>query len=406
MTRPRIVFLNRYFHPDQSATSRLLTDLAAHLADGAEVTVLCSRQLLDDPEARLPSRAALGRVRIRRLWSTRWGRHWLPGRALDYLSFLASAGIWLLLRLRHGDIAIAKTDPPFLGTVTAVAAAIRGAHLVNWMQDVFPETAWRLGVGAEHSLAGRVLRGLRNWALRRAALNVAISPGMAEQVAPQAGRPLTVIPNWADDLAEPGPINLRAQLGLEGGLVVGYSGNLGRAHPVEPLLKLSHAVRDDPSLRFLISGGGVNLERLKHHVHAAGIGNWTFLPYQPGERLAALLQVPDVHLTLLDPRLERLILPSKVYGVLSAGRPILHIGDPGGEVAVLLAEHRCGWAVAADDQEGLVTLLRHLATVPQERLAAGHNARRAFEQHFSRPRALERWERALALVGTARAAET
>lgn len=403
----RIVLLNRYFHPDQSATSRLITDLALHLAGAAEVHVVCSRQLLDDPGAHLPHRDTLGGARIHRLWSTQWGRHWLPGRALDYLSFLGSALAWLLWSLRRGDIAIAKTDPPFLGTAVAVAAGLRGARLVNWLQDVFPETAWQLGIGSGTSLLGRSLRALRDWALRRAALNVAISPGMARLLAPHAaGRTPSVVPNWADDLAAVASTDLRAGLGLEGRFVVGYSGNLGRAHPIEPLLTLGEAFRSDANVRFLVSGGGANLEQLKSEIADRRLENWTFLPYQPQERLAALLQTPDLHLTLLDPRLERLVLPSKVYGVLSAGRPVLHIGDPGGEVATLLHDHGCGWAVAAQDAAGVAALVRRLAAAPAERLAAGRNARLAFEQHFSREAALARWDRVLGSIPRSVAAET
>lgn len=394
MTAPRVILANRYFDPDQSATSRLATDLAREIGRQTEVFVLCSRQLLDDAAANLPAREDRGVVKIRRLWSTRWGRRWLPGRALDYLSFLGSVMAWMLLYLRRGDIVIAKTDPPFLGTVAAVAASVRGARLVHWLQDVFPEAAWRLGIGSASSPAGRFLRILRNWALRRATLNVAISRGMAAFLRPQSGRaPYVVIPNWAEDLAA--TASLRDELGLGDRFIVGYSGNLGRAHPIEPLLALGSAFHDDPAVGFLVSGGGENLQRLKARVRESSARNWTFLPYQPAERLPALLQTADVHLTILDPRLEGLVLPSKLYGVMSAARPVIHLGDPQGEIAGLIEEHRCGWAISPSDPAGLAALIRRLAATPAEAGLAGRNARRAFEALYSRTRALERWREAL-----------
>src|ERR1700745_3593582 len=116
----RIIFVNRYFFPDHSATSQILSDLAFHLAgEGLEIHVITSRQTYDDADSELPSCEAINGVQVHRFASTRFGRAALPGRALDYLSFYRSAHHHLSALARPGDTVVVKTDPPLLSVALA-----------------------------------------------------------------------------------------------------------------------------------------------------------------------------------------------------------------------------------------------------------------------------------------------
>ena len=178
-----LIFVNRYFHPDHSATSQMLGDLAFFLAgEGHAVRVVTGRQLYDDPAAQLPPVGTIAGVRVDRVWSSRFGRHSLLGRAADYLSFYVSAA-WTLWHLTEaGDVVVAKTDPPLLSVVAGWVARRQRAVLVNWLQDLFPEIAWELGVGLAAPPLGPVLAWLRDRSLRRAAVNVVVGWRMAERL--------------------------------------------------------------------------------------------------------------------------------------------------------------------------------------------------------------------------------
>src|SRR5437868_5027237 len=142
MPAHRIVFVNRFFHPDHSATSQMLSDLSFHLAErGRRVEVVTSRQRYDDADAKLPPRETVRGVEVRRIWSTRFGRGFLPGRAVDYATFYISAFLALLRRATRDSTIVALTDPPLISVVAALAAMLRGAKLINWTQDLFPEVA-------------------------------------------------------------------------------------------------------------------------------------------------------------------------------------------------------------------------------------------------------------------------
>jgi len=142
-----LIFVNRFFFPDHSATSQILSDLTFHLAAaGHEVHVITSTQIYDAPDAALPRCESIKGVNVHRVASTRFGRAALPGRALDYLSFYRSARSRLDEIARAGDTVVAKTDPPLLSIMLAPTARRRGARLVNRLQDIYPEIAAVLGV--------------------------------------------------------------------------------------------------------------------------------------------------------------------------------------------------------------------------------------------------------------------
>jgi colanic acid biosynthesis glycosyl transferase WcaI len=394
----RIIFLNRFFHPDYSATSQMLSQLSLALVKmGWDVHVIASRQRYDDPKARLSPRECVGGVETHRVWTARFGRNGLALRAIDYFTFYLSAA-WRLQRLvQPGDIVIAATDPPLLSVIALPIVWLRGGRLVNWLHDIFPEVAGMLGVGGGASrFLFRPLRWLRNWSLRGAAVNVALGERMAERLR-QEGVPATriaIIPNWADGRAvrpvAPRDNALRAEWGLADSFVVGYSGNLGRAHDIDTMLEAMTALRD-ADVVFLFIGGGAHYARLRHEAEARKLTNIRIRPYQPVERLSESLSVPDVHLVSLQPGLEGLIVPSKLYGVMAAGRPALFIGDLEGDVARTLQAEHCGVAIEQGDGAALTRHIVELARDPERRLRMGERARSAFEARFDKEIAFGKW---------------
>ena len=395
---PKILFVNRFYDPDQSATSQLLTDLARGLsAEGFDVRVIASRQLYEDSSAHLEAKETLCGVEVHRVAATRFGRGGLPGRAMDYLSFYLACAVMLIKLLRRGDILVVKTDPPLMSVMAAPITALTGAALVNWQQDVFPEVASLLGANPLPPWIDRCLRRARDASLRSAAMNVSIGERMRDHFVacgiPQSK--LCVIENWADaEAIQPKPATasaLRRQLGLADHFVVGYSGNLGRAHEFETLLGAAKLLREEPAFVFLMIGGGAKMDVLKQSVVTLGLPNFRFLPYQPRATLDDSLAAADLHVVSLIPALEGLIVPSKLYGVMSAGRPVVFIGDRNGDIGRVIDRVQCGRSVGVGDSVGLTRQLRELAAAPESRAVMGANARRALCEDFGFRRAMARW---------------
>jgi glycosyltransferase involved in cell wall biosynthesis len=426
----KLVFINRFFYPDHSATSQLLSDLAFALAArGHSVAVIASRQRYDAPGERLPPYEIIEGVAVHRVWTSRFGRANLAGRAIDYATFFLAAG-WRLWRvLARGDVAVAKTDPPMLSVIAGPLCRWRGAKPVNWLQDIFPETAQALTVGGRLGLPVLfLLRRLRSRSLRAAHMNVVLGQRMAEHVVDLGVREdrIRVIPNWADGAnivpVEPAANALRREWQLGDAFVVGYSGNLGRVHEIDTLLEAitimetqeatvtatagpaAAAIREatpPPRVLWLFIGSGALYEALRAEATRRGLTSVRFKPYQPQARLAESLSAADVHLVSLRAELEGLIVPSKFYGIAAAGRPAIFVGDPDGEIARLVSHYQCGRTVTMGDGAGLARTVVELATTPEVCRRMGQRAREALDGELDRPIALARWETLLLEVADA-----
>jgi colanic acid biosynthesis glycosyl transferase WcaI len=402
----KIVLVNRYFDPDQSATSRIVSSLAFALArEGVAVTALASRSLHDGSDAGLPAVEIVDGVQIHRLPTTGFGRARILGRAVDYLTFHAAAAGWLARNVRRGDVCVLCTDPPMLSASGVLPVRLRGGRAANWIMDLFPEAATELGV-LPRGAASRLAIAVRDWSLKRADLTLCPIQAMSDHLADRLGPAsrIATVHHWTDDAqirpVDPADNRLRREWGLRESFVVGYSGNFGRAHEFSTLLAAADALRSDDGIRFLMVGAGQQKAAVERGALQLGLPNLQFRPFQPADRLAESLGAADVHLVSLRPSLEHCIVPSKLYGILAAGRPAIFIGDPVGEVATVLRTGGCGSSVAPGDVEGLVRSIRALRDDPDTCRQQGANALAILRERFSLDAGVARWKRAVAAIAT------
>lgn len=393
-----VVFINRFFFPDESATSQFTSDVAFELARrGYEVHVVTSRQAYGDPGRRLPHDENLQGVHIHRIWTSRRGRMSVRGLALDYLTFYLSCAWRLWRTVGPGWIVVARTDPPVVSIVAWLVVRLRGATLVTWLADLFPEIATELSLPGGAGRVGRALRWLRNRSLRSAAANIVLGESVVRYLRSEeipADR-VRVIRDWADgNRIQPRPKAenpLAREWGLVSKFIIGYSGNMGRAHLFDTVVEAMTALRVREDLRFLFIGDGVRKQELTAAVKNRGLHNVVFQPYQPRDRLGDSLAVPDVHLITLNPSLEGFIVPSKFYSAAAAGRPTIYVGDPIGEIPALLTRYNCGITVREGDVQSLVRAIEQFIDDPQLYRTMALNAREGFDREFDRSAAMAAW---------------
>jgi colanic acid biosynthesis glycosyl transferase WcaI len=391
----RVLILNQFFYPDHSATSQLMTDLAESLvARGVEVTAVSGRGRYNGGE-RLPAREDYKGVQIERAWSTGRGKRNSLARLSDYLSFYVGAS-WKLLRLPRHDVVMALTTPPLIGIVAVIVGRLRRLRVVSLVQDVYPDVAVSLGALQKRNPMTRLLDHVSRFVLRKSDRIVALGECMRERIVAKIGDDracrIDVIHNWADG-DEIKPLNdeensFAAKHNLAGKFVVLFSGNLGRVNDFSTVLEAALALRERADILFLFIGEGAKAAKIENYYKTHGLDNIRLLPYQPREMLKYSLSAGHTSLVTLADGLAGLSVPSKTYGILAAGRPILFVGDARSSIARIVQDHHCGAVVSSGESARLAQIITDWAADQEQLARLGVAAREAFEKHFERARAV------------------
>jgi glycosyltransferase involved in cell wall biosynthesis len=284
-------------------------------------------------------------------------------RALAYVSLYPRLLSRALL-LPRPDVIVTKTDPPMLKVLGPVLGKLTGAATIHWAQDLYPEVAEALDVIPTKGWLANTMRSLSTWALHGHDHIVAVGRCMKRRIEARSIAPgkISVIPNWAPDTVHPVPHEqnaFRRAQGWQGKTVVMYSGNMGLAHPFDIILDAAEQLRDErPDMVFAFVGEGPRKAWIADQVAARRLSNVRLLPFQSKERLAESLSAADVHLVTMQPEVEGLVVPSKVYGVLAAGRPCVFLGPEGSEAAQRIRELNAGTVLPNPGQSAVVDALK------------------------------------------------
>jgi colanic acid biosynthesis glycosyl transferase WcaI len=383
----RILFINQYYWPDHASTAQHLTDLAESLAArGFDCHVLSSQSRYQPGEPRPPAHEIREGVAIHRVPATSLGRRGTRSRMTDYLSFYSLALVKVLL-LPRCDVVVTLTTPPLIGLIGTLLRRLRGTRHVYWSMDLHPDASLALGRISRHSLFGRLMVWLSDFALRRADKVVVLGPYMADRIALKQvpSHKMVTIPVWSrrDEIfpTARGANPLRKALGLGEAFVAMYSGNLGLAHSFDEFLEAARRLRHRPEIVFLFVGGGPRQGEVKEVQEREGLSSIRLLDYVPRSQLHYSLSLADVHLISMRPEMTGIVVPGKLYGAMAASRPCVFVGPEHCEPADTIRSAGCGFTVSPGDAGGLVRALELLASDPSVGRRMGERGRSAFLAH-------------------------
>lgn len=409
----RVLFVREYFYPDDTGPT-FLSDLLRRVRDShpdVEIDVLagCHCYARDDI---LPPSTDWDGIRIERVRAPK------TRRSRGIVRLLAGLWLTLILRLRLSarhrryDVIFLGSDPPTLPIAVLPLARRWRTPVAYYIGDLFPDMAIVAGMLARDSFATRLARRLQRSWLRRADHVIVVGRCMREVLARSYGVPgekVSVVPNFADPLAiQPGPreTRFRRDNGVEG-FVVLYSGNMGAHHRLEDLLEAAAILRaEQPDVTFAMVGGGAKREALGEMVAARELTNVRLLPAVPRAELSDLLASADVCFVTLEPGMEGLAVPSKVYNIMAAGRPIIAAMEPVAEVARMLEEVGCGLRVEHRAPRQIADAILALRQDPARAEEMGARARKALEEHYTAAQVAEQLHDTLRAVAQAGSAAT
>jgi glycosyltransferase involved in cell wall biosynthesis len=391
-SRPRILVLNQYYWPGVEATAHLLTELCEALAEDYEVEVVTGVLHGHEDEPRHLERNG---VRISRVASTSYERSRLGRRAVNYVSYLGSA-LQEALSGAKPDLVLCMTDPPIIGDLGVIVGRRRKAPVLVISQDVFPEIATELDRLTNPAVIG-VLRTLVGAYLSRADRIVAIGETMRQRLVEKGASPerVRVIPNWVDthEITPQSRDNEWAQQhDLVDRFVVMHSGNVGHAQDLDSLVRAATFLRDRTDLEIVIAGFGARHTEMVSLARRLEVEDLVrFLPYQKRSRLPLSLSSADVHVVGLAKGLSGYVVPSRLYGILAAGRPVIVTAEDESETARLVREVGCGVVLPPARPDLLARAIREAAEGAFALEEMGRLGRAYVEQEADRVVAMKRY---------------
>jgi glycosyltransferase involved in cell wall biosynthesis len=402
---PGVLILSQLFYPELVSTGQTLTELAEQLAvSGIDVEVLCGPPTVMAMDKRPPRDAVHRGIRIHRVWGTRFPKLNLAGRVVNQLTFTCSVLMHLLLHRPKKPILV-LTNPPFLAVVCALLRSLRvGAPYIFLIFDVYPDTAVQLGILKDHGIIARLWDRANRFVFKHASAIVVIGRCMHEVISKKAerlGHPLNgelrAIHIWSDDAnianvkARENPLIDR--FGTRGKFVVEYSGNMGRFHDMETIMEAANLLRDVKDIVFLLVGEGHKKRWMMDFAREKKLANCQFHTYVPREQLGQLLCLADVGLVSLVQGQEGLSVPSKTFGMMAAGVPIVAVMSDRSEVARVIEEENCGVVIRPGDSRSLADAILAFHHDRTKCKSAGQRSGRAIETRYNLREAAREYQR-------------
>ena len=390
----RVLLLNLYYPPDTSATAKMAQTVVAALAEKHDITALCGRPSYDPTERRpwrLFQSEQSGRVRILRVGSSDYPRTQMEKRVFNYLSYVFLAVPRALFL--PCDVVLAMTDPPFEGIVGAFVALVKRKPYVYNIRDLYPDMAVGGSIVKPGSLA-RVWEKLHRWALRRSTRVVVLGEDMRRRILAKGVDPATLVivrdgAEIAASTAATPAFDQQVIDAIRGNFrfVLLHAGNLGFYGAWDTLLSGAASLAAD-GIGLVFVGDGAQRSRLE--AAAANIPNVRFLPFFPANKVSSVLAAADAHIITIKRGLEGVVVPSKMYGILAAGKPIVAVAPRECDV-VSLGEEK-GFSISADpdDPDGFAQLARQLSQAPAK-LQEMAKAALAAASEYERSRELQKF---------------
>ena len=397
MTRTNSVYVfYHFFPPDDVVSAMHFGDLCSGLAEQEwRVVAFPSIWGCRNESSRYPARETWRSTIVRRLWRPRFRQASTFGRIVNATWMIAN---WSLLSLKRGistpDVLIIGSDPVMSILVAAIWKLVRPrTKIVYWCFDLYPEAAIADGIFGRESFAARILRRVLRPAYRACSVIADIGPCMRQLLLqyPSDARRLTMVP-WA--LSEPtSPLPIaraeREHVFGETPLAILYSGSFGRAHSCGEILDLAQIMESEGAkLAFSVSGNRV--EELHAAVQAREL-DVRFVPFAPLDELSDRLACADVHVVALRPEWTGTVVPSKFFGTLAVGRPVLFAGSEESSVARWIREFEIGWVLSSDNLSQVASELMQYAAQPTRQIAMQRNCFDVYHREFSKEIQLRNW---------------
>jgi colanic acid biosynthesis glycosyl transferase WcaI len=342
---------------------------------------------------------------VQRVWSTEFSKDNLFLRIVNIFILSMSMLVRLILKVHHGDKILVVTNPPTLPYVAIIVGRLKGARCFVLVYDVYPEVLVATGLIREGHPLIKIMHSMTALLFRSADAVIVLGRDMKDLVTQRyhdSGRNLHIIPNWTD-AEEIKPTsrtenNLLLQQRIVDKFIVGYIGNIGRTHDIESIIASARIISERDQIHFLFVGNGAKKQWLDQYVVSSGLTNVTTLPFLDRSRQNEVHNACDLSIISFVPGMAGLSVPSRMYNMMAAGKPILAVTDGWSELARVIEEERIGWVISSHSPEEIAECIVRAQEQPDVLIEMGRRARDVVIKKYSFPQILRRYQELLATV--------
>jgi colanic acid biosynthesis glycosyl transferase WcaI len=385
----RLWIISEFYYPDENATGHLLTQIAEGMAKTEEVHVLCGKGVCQKI-VQGKSVSVRNHVFIERVNSSAFNKDVLFLRVINIISLSVRILLRLFQNLHRDDKVIVVTNPPALPFMSAIACWLKRAEYSVLMFDLYPDVLVVTKILSKENPFTIILRWMTNILFRYSQHVIALGRDMSHLLSRKyrgaRGR-IIVIPNWGDiDIITPKNKNQNAilkELSINDKFIVQYAGNIGRTHNVDLLLECAELLKDKTDICFLFIGDGAKKNWLTESVEKRKLNNVIVKTFYSRERQSDVHTACDIAVVSFIPGMVGISVPSRMYNIMAAGKPILAITDPESELAMVVQEENIGWVVTSYQTRDVVDVILAARGNKAMLFEMGKRARKAAEEKYS-----------------------
>lgn len=415
MKKETLLIYAHYYYPDVASTGQILKELAEGLKDIFEVTVICVVPSYDgkvDPvyQTKKVYKENINGVKVLRVRVPEFSKGNKKSRLINMFHYFYGA-VRETVKLKNQTYIFTISQPPILGGVLGVIGkTLKRGKLIYTIQDFNPEQAAAVKYSKNQWILNTALK-VDSISCRNADQIIVVGRDMQETLFSRLNHkkvpPVRFINNWIDEKAifplpsdDPEVMDFKQKYKLDGKFVIAYSGNLGLYYDLENLLSVIEKFKDVPDVVFAFIGDGTVKENLVRYQVMNKLANIVFIPYQEKEKLVYSLNAGDVHWVVNAKGIKGISVPSKLYGVMAVGKPVIGVLEEGSEARCLIEESGCGMVIDPEDYEAIEETIRYVLTHKSVMKEMGPKGREYLERHLTKDRSIDKYAQTIQALGS------
>lgn len=405
--KKKLLIYAHYFYPDVASTGQILTELCEGMTDTFDITVICvvpsySGTIDEKYKTKRIYKEEHNGIKIIRVRVPEFQKSNKVSRIKNLLAYFFNS-LLATLKIEKQDYIYTISQPPILGGVLGVLGKwLKGGKLIYNIQDFNPEQTMAVGYSKNKLLLNTVM-AVDKFSCKKSDKVIVVGRDMQETLKNRFNNkkvPKNVfINNWINEKEiypleqnHPRIVEFKEKYNLQDKFIIMYSGNIGLYYDLENIIKVIGEFKDREDVVFAFVGDGTVKDKVEAYVNENNLSNVKFIPYQDKADLIYSLNAADIHWVVNAKGIKGVSVPSKLYGVMAAGKPVLGVLDEGSEARLIVEECNCGVCIEPGNYKEISNNIEYILNNKEEIRALGLNGRQYLETNLTKEVSINKYK--------------